>query len=45
MQYFIIAFLLGILNFGHCDLFDICDLQFGISISLSRHRLGIAGIG
>ena len=21
----------GILNFGHCDLFDICDLRFGIS--------------
>ncbi|MBT8406506.1 MAG: hypothetical protein KJP05_03535 [Deltaproteobacteria bacterium] len=20
----------GILNFGHCDLFDICDLLFGI---------------
>ena len=22
----------GISNFGHCDLFDICDLLFGISI-------------
>jgi hypothetical protein len=22
----------GILNFGHCYLFDICDLGFGISI-------------
>jgi hypothetical protein len=21
----------GISNFGHCDLFDICDLEFGIS--------------
>jgi hypothetical protein len=21
----------GISNFGHCDLFDICDLLFGIS--------------
>ena len=20
----------GILNFGHCYLFDICDLEFGI---------------
>ena len=24
----------GISNFGHCDLFDICDLLFGISIPL-----------
>jgi hypothetical protein len=22
----------GISNFGHCDLFDICDLRFGIYI-------------
>jgi hypothetical protein len=22
----------GIWNFGHCDLFDICDLLFGISL-------------
>ncbi|MBT8406215.1 MAG: hypothetical protein KJP05_02055, partial [Deltaproteobacteria bacterium] len=24
----------GISNFGHCDLFDICDLCFGISDTL-----------
>jgi len=23
----------GISDFGHCDLFDICDLLFGISIT------------
>jgi hypothetical protein len=26
----IICQLFGILNFGHCDLFGICDLLFGI---------------
>jgi hypothetical protein len=25
----------GISNFGHCDLFDICDLLFGISGTLA----------
>jgi hypothetical protein len=24
----------GILNFGHCDLFGICDLLFGILVTL-----------
>ena len=39
----------GILNFGHCDLFEICDLLFGVfgepndqsektSYSVSLHR-------
>ena len=23
----------GFLNFGHCDLFDICDLLFGIFVA------------
>ena len=26
-----------ILNFGHCDLFDICDLVFGISWLFTMH--------
>ena len=28
--------LFGILNFGHCDLFDIYDLSFGFFISETR---------
>jgi hypothetical protein len=28
--------LFGILDFGHCDLFGICDLLFGISITETR---------
>ncbi len=29
----------GILNFGHCDLFDICDLLFGIFRDFSAPSL------
>jgi hypothetical protein len=32
----------GISDFGHCDLFDICDLCFGISIpSVLKKELAI----
>ena len=27
----------GILNFGHWDLFDICDLRFGIYLLMPTH--------
>jgi len=27
-SFFDIQSVFGILNFGHCDLFDICDLEF-----------------
>jgi hypothetical protein len=31
----------GISNFGHCDLFGICDLSFGISFSPVLHLFPI----
>ena len=31
-DFFKILFALGVLNFGHCDLFGICYLFFGIFI-------------
>jgi len=29
----------GISNFDYCDLFDICDLKFGISIGTAKQVL------
>jgi hypothetical protein len=29
----------GIWNFGHCDLFEICDLLFGIQHSLTKEKM------
>ena len=33
----------GISNFGHCDLFDICDLLFGISGTPSLQQTATKG--
>ena len=33
-----------ILNFGHCDLFEIWDLRFGILITLSWKRKNLSSV-